>query len=81
MAGDAGSELSRGGMKTKIEAGQDRHRCRHGHDHCLGPDRPPAVAPSHRGDSTWFDARQTPLAARKAWIGGTLEPWGRSYPG
>ena len=33
MAGAAGSELSRGGMQTKIEAAQDRHRRRHPHGH------------------------------------------------
>ena len=29
MAGDAGTELSKGGMRTKVEAAQDRARRRH----------------------------------------------------
>ena len=39
MAGASGSEPSRGGMLTKIEAGQDRHERRHAYDHRVRPCR------------------------------------------
>ena len=77
MAGDAGSELSRGGMVTKIEAGADRagRGLPHG-DHrrarcCIRwrPSRPGAPC-------TWFLAPSDPVTARKRWIAGKLEPKG-----
>jgi glutamate 5-kinase len=76
MAGAAGSELSRGGMQTKIEAakiatGAGAHLIiASGRlDHPLR-----AVAAGAR--CTWFIAAGTPLAARKKWIAGSLEPKG-----
>jgi glutamate 5-kinase len=76
MAGAAGSELSRGGMQTKIEAakiasGAGAHMViASGQlDHPLR-----AVATGTR--STWFIAAGNPLAARKKWIAGSLEPRG-----
>jgi len=61
MAGAAGSELSRGGMQTKIEAGRVEHPLR-------------AVAEGAR--CTWFLTAANPVTARKKWIAGTLEPKG-----
>jgi glutamate 5-kinase len=76
MAGAAGSELSRGGMQTKIEAakiatGAGTHLIiASGRvDHPLG-----AIAEGAR--YTWFLAAGTPVAARKKWIAGSLEPKG-----
>ena len=76
MAGTAGSGLSRGGMQTKIEAakiatGSGTHmviasgRLEHPLD---------AVAKGAR--CTWFLAAGNPVAARKKWIAGSLEPKG-----
>lgn len=76
MAGAAGSELSRGGMRTKIEAakiattagthlviasGKVEHPLA-----AIGPDRP----------CTWFLTPANPVTARKRWIAGSLEPKG-----
>jgi glutamate 5-kinase len=76
IAGDAGSELSRGGMKTKIEAAKIATGAGTAMVIASGRITHPLSSIANGGDSTWFDARQTPLAARKAWIGGTLEPHG-----
>jgi glutamate 5-kinase len=76
IAGDAGSELSRGGMKTKIEAAKIATGAGTAMIIASGRIDHPLASIASGGDSTWFDARQTPLAARKAWIGGTLEPHG-----
>ena len=76
MAGAAGSELSRGGMQTKIEAariatGAGTHMLiASGHvEHPLR-----AVAEGAR--CTWFLTAANPVTARKKWIAGTLEPKG-----
>ncbi len=76
MAGAAGSELSRGGMQTKIEAakittGAGTHLIiASGRvDHPLG-----AIAKGAR--CTWFLAAGNPVTARKVWIAGSLEPKG-----
>ncbi len=45
MAGGAASILSRGGMRTKIEAAQDRHHRRHGHADRRRARSAPAAAP------------------------------------
>ena len=76
MAGAAGSELSRGGMQTKIEAGKiatsaGTHMViASGHvDHPLQ-----AIADGAR--CTWFLTPANPVTARKKWIAGSLEPKG-----
>ena len=75
MAGGAASELSRGGMRTKIEAGQDRHHRRHPHADRVGQDR--ASAAGHR---RWRplhlvpDARPTPSRRASA---GSRARWSR----
>jgi len=76
MAGAAGSELSRGGMQTKIEAGKIATG---GGTHMViasGRITHPLKAISERRPCTWFLTSATPLAARKKWIAGTLEPKG-----
>jgi glutamate 5-kinase len=76
MAGASGSELSRGGMVTKIEAGKivttaGAHMViASGHvDHPLA-----AIAAGCR--ATWFLTPANPVTARKRWIAGSLEPKG-----
>jgi len=76
MAGDAGSELSKGGMVTKIEAAKIAVA---GGTHmviALGRVMNPLSGLGESGAGTWFLARQDPVAARKRWIAGTLEPKG-----
>jgi glutamate 5-kinase len=76
MAGASGSELSRGGMMTKIEAGKiataaGTHMViASGRiDHALA-----AIADGAR--CTWFVTPANPVTARKKWIAGSLEPRG-----
>ncbi len=88
MAGSAGSDLSRGGMQTKIEAGKiatgaGTHMIIASGlvDHPLdaiakGPDRAPDKAPAKGTRCTWFLTGANPVTARKKWIVGSLEPKG-----
>ncbi|MEQ1648674.1 MAG: glutamate 5-kinase [Hyphomicrobiaceae bacterium] len=76
MAGDAGSELSKGGMKTKVEAGKI----------ALGSGTNMVIASGKRlhplrqliegAPCTWFVASSDAVTARKRWIAGQLEPAG-----
>jgi len=75
MAGAAGSELSRGGMQTKIEAAKIATT---GGTHMViasGRVEHPlrAIAP---GTATWFLTTGNPVTSRKKWIAGSLEPRG-----
>jgi len=76
MAGDAGSELSRGGMRTKIEAAKIATT---GGTHMLiasGKIEHPLKAIADGGRCTWFLTPANPVTARKRWIAGSLEPRG-----
>ena len=76
MAGDAASELSRGGMRTKIEAGKIATT---GGTHMLiasGKIEHPIRAIADGGPCTWFLTPANPVTARKRWIAGSLEPKG-----
>lgn len=76
MAGGAASELSRGGMRTKVEAGKIAVA---GGTHMLiadGRAKNPLSAIAQGGRCTWFLTASTPATARKTWIAGTLEPRG-----
>lgn len=73
MAGDAGTELSRGGMVTKIEAAKIAVAGGTNMIVALGKPRHPLGALAGGAPCTWFIARSTPLAARKRWIAGSLE--------
>ncbi|WP_181705199.1 glutamate 5-kinase [Chthonobacter rhizosphaerae] len=76
MAGAAGSELSRGGMKTKIEAGKMATVAGVAMIIASGKvDRPLSVVDAG-GIHTLFKAEANPVTARKAWIAGHLEPRG-----
>jgi len=75
MAGAAGSELSRGGMRTKIEAAKIATT---GGTHMLiasGKIEHPLRAIAE-GRCTWFLTPANPVTARKRWIAGSLEPKG-----
>ncbi|HEY7548712.1 MAG TPA: glutamate 5-kinase, partial [Hyphomicrobiaceae bacterium] len=76
MAGSAGSELSRGGMVTKIEAG--KIALSSGTDMVItsGKVMHPLRALSEGAPCTWFIAHSDPVTARKRWIAGQLEPKG-----
>ena len=76
MAGAAGSELSRGGMQTKIEAakivtGAGTHMII-----ASGRVDHPLRAIAEGARCTWFLAAGNPVTARKKWIAGSLEPKG-----
>ena len=76
MAGGAASELSRGGMRTKIEAGKIAAA---GGTHMLiadGRAKNPLASVAAGGRCSWFLSGSTPATARKTWIAGTLEPRG-----
>src|SRR6188472_699736 len=76
MAGASGSELSRGGMTTKIEAGKIATT---GGIHMViasGRVVHPLSAISEGGRCTWFLTPANPVTARKKWIAGSLEPKG-----
>ncbi len=76
MAGDAGSELSKGGMITKIEAA--KIAVGSGADMVItsGKVMHPLRALREGAPCTWFLASTDPVAARKRWIAGNLEPKG-----
>jgi glutamate 5-kinase len=76
MAGAAGSELSRGGMQTKIEAGKIATRA--GTHMVIASGRVPHAldAIAQGAPCTWFLTPANPVTARKKWIAGSLEPKG-----
>jgi len=76
MAGDAGTELSRGGMVTKIEAGKIAVAAGTNMIVALGKRHDPLAALSEGAPCTCFRAHSTPLAARKRWIAGSLDAAG-----
>jgi glutamate 5-kinase len=72
MAGGAGSELSRGGMKTKIDAGKIATDGGTAMVISLGKRLYPLAAISAGERATWFAAQTSPVAARKTWIAGSI---------
>jgi len=76
MAGDAGSELSSGGMKTKVEAAKIARAA--GCDMVItsGKLMHPLRAIAEGAACTWFLAPSNPVTARQRWISGQLEPKG-----
>jgi glutamate 5-kinase len=76
MAGDAGTELSRGGMVTKIQAA--KIALGSGTNMVISSGRVlhPLRALSEGAACTWFLAPSDPVAARKRWIAGNLESKG-----
>jgi glutamate 5-kinase len=76
MAGSAGTELSRGGMVTKIEAGRIALSSGTNMVITSGKVMHPLGALSQGAPCTWFLAHSDPVTARKRWIAGQLEPKG-----
>jgi glutamate 5-kinase len=76
MAGGAASEMSRGGMRTKIEAAKIATT---GGTHMVIADGRvlnPVQKIADGGRCTWFLTPSNPVTARKKWIAGSLEPRG-----
>src|SRR5580692_1093444 len=76
MAGAAGSELSRGGMQTKIEAAKIATGAGTHMVIASGHVEHPLRTIAEGGRCTWFTAPGNPITARKKWIVGSLEPKG-----
>src|SRR5476649_2805673 len=76
MAGASGSELSRGGMLTKIEAGKIATTAGAHMVIASGHVPHPLQAITQGAACTWFLTPANPVTARKKWIAGSLEPRG-----
>ncbi|KAB0269155.1 glutamate 5-kinase [Microvirga brassicacearum] len=79
MAGGAASELSRGGMRTKVEAAKIATA---GGTHMIIADgrvKNPLKRIGEGAACTWFLTPSNPATARKTWIAGALEPRGTLY--
>jgi glutamate 5-kinase len=77
MAGDAGTELSKGGMKTKVEAGKIALAAGTNMVITTGKIMNPLRAIGEGSLVTWFLAGTDPVTAKKRWIAGQLEPKGQ----
>lgn len=73
MAGGAKTHLASGGMKTKIEAGKIATQSGTSMIIAHGTNDHPLKALSQGARHTLFAANQSPAAARKRWILGTLD--------
>lgn len=76
MAGGAASELSRGGMRTKIEAAKIATGAGAAMLIAHGGPKNPLRAVDAGARCTWFSPQSSPERARKTWIAGALEPKG-----
>ncbi|MEM7692892.1 MAG: glutamate 5-kinase [Pseudomonadota bacterium] len=76
MAGDAGSNLSRGGMRTKIDAARIATEAGVAMAIASGHPLHPLRALMDGGRATWFAPATDPQTARKVWISGSLRPRG-----
>jgi glutamate 5-kinase len=76
MAGGAASELSRGGMRTKIDAGKIATAAGCAMIIASGKSEHPLTAIEQGARSSWFAPSGTPVTARKTWIAGQLQPAG-----
>jgi len=76
MAGASASEVGSGGMTTKIIAAKIAVAA--GSHFCIaaGAPRHPVRRIERGARCTWFKPAATPVAARKQWIAGTLQPVG-----
>ncbi|KIN72452.1 glutamate 5-kinase [Sulfitobacter guttiformis] len=68
MAGDAGSGLSKGGMKTKLMAAKTAVSAGCAMAITEGFVMRPLLALENGANATWFTAQTDPQAARKGWI-------------
>lgn len=76
MAGDAGTALSKGGMKTKVQAGRMALAAGTNMVITSGKVDHPLRAIAEGAKCTWFLAPSDPVTAKKRWIAGQLEPKG-----
>jgi glutamate 5-kinase len=79
MAGGAASELSRGGMRTKIDAGKIATGAGCAMIIASGKTDRPLKAIENGARSSWFAPSGTPVTARKTWIAGQLQPAGELH--
>ncbi|MDM9624431.1 glutamate 5-kinase [Rhizobium sp. S152] len=79
MAGGAASELSRGGMRTKIDAGKIATTSGCAMIIASGKTDGPLSAIENGARSSWFAPSGTPVTARKTWIAGQLQPAGELH--
>lgn len=79
MAGDAGTDLSRGGMVTKVEAGKIAMAGGTTMAITSGKRDNPVRVLGCGGRATWFRASGNPKTSRKKWIAGQLEIGGRLH--
>jgi glutamate 5-kinase len=77
MAGGAASELSRGGMRTKIDAGKIATSAGCAMIIASGKVDHPLQAIIDGARHSWFAPSAEPVTARKTWIAGQLLPAGR----
>lgn len=77
MAGDAGTQLSRGGMKTKISAARIATQSGTAMIITSGKRNNPLHALDKQAKHTFFHPKETPQSARKKWIAGHLETNGK----
>jgi glutamate 5-kinase len=76
MAGDAASDHSRGGMRTKVEAGKIATTAGTHMVIASGHVDHPLKAIESGARATWFLASGNPVTSRKRWIAGSIEPKG-----
>jgi glutamate 5-kinase len=77
MAGAAASELSRGGMRTKLDAGKIATAAGTAMIITAGTRLSPLMAIARGERATWFRPSANPVKGYKSWIAGKLEPAGR----
>ena len=77
MAGAAASEFSRGGMRTKLDAGKIATIAGTTMVITAGTRLNPLAAIDAGERATWFAAAPVPVRGYKTWIAGNLEPAGR----
>jgi glutamate 5-kinase len=77
MAGAAASELSRGGMRTKLDAGKIATTAGTAMIITAGNRLNPLAAIDRGERATWFKPSDNPVRGYKTWIAGNLEPAGR----
>ena len=78
MAGDAGSGLSKGGMKTKLIAAKTAMAAGCAMAICNGFANRPLMALANGANATWFTPKDDPQTARKRWIG-SMKPKGHVH--
>lgn len=79
MAGDVGTELSSGGMVTKIEAGKIATSAGTTMVITSGKKMNPITALASDEKATWFSPSENPISAKRKWIAGQLEVSGKLF--